>query len=72
MGDILRALARREPVTILYRGEKRGVLLPAGPSPSPAGKVKDHPAFGMWKEREDLEDVEAAVRKIRESRARAV
>ncbi len=31
--------------------------------------VADHPAFGMWKDREDMEDVDKAVREMRKDRA---
>jgi len=30
--------------------------------------VQDHPAFGMWKDREDMKDVHAWLRKIRAPR----
>jgi len=30
--------------------------------------VQDHPAFGMWKDREDMKDVHAWLRKIRTPR----
>jgi hypothetical protein len=32
------------------------------------GSVQDHPAFGMWKDREDMKDVHAWLRKIRAPR----
>ena len=31
-------------------------------------KVEDHPAFGMWADREDMKDVHAWLRKIRTPR----
>jgi hypothetical protein len=35
---------------------------------SPAPKASDHPACGMWAEREDLGDPVTYVRKIRQNR----
>jgi hypothetical protein len=34
----------------------------------PRMKVEDHPAFGMWKDRKDMEDVEAYLRNLRKPR----
>jgi len=31
-------------------------------------RVEDHPAFGIWKDREDMKDVHAWLRKIRTPR----
>jgi hypothetical protein len=31
-------------------------------------KVEDHPFFGMWKDRKDMEDVQAYVRHLRRPR----
>ncbi|WP_157272043.1 hypothetical protein [Azohydromonas aeria] len=38
------------------------------PQPEPEGFVTDDPAFGMWRDREDMADVEAYVRRIRAPR----
>ncbi|MEE4293464.1 MAG: hypothetical protein V2I79_05770 [Xanthomonadales bacterium] len=43
--DILQALERNESVTILYHGKVKGVIMPAGRSPT--GDVRDHPLFGL-------------------------
>ncbi len=69
--EIIRALERNEPVTILYRGVPRAIMQPLGKQRS-VGRVKDHPAFGMWKDREDLRDVAAYVRRLRKGRFDAV
>ena len=45
MKDVLKALERRESVTILYRGKPKGVLLPV--QEASRQKVVDHPFFGM-------------------------
>jgi antitoxin (DNA-binding transcriptional repressor) of toxin-antitoxin stability system len=67
--QVIRALARNESVTVLYRGKPAAVMQPL---PSAAGraavKTQDHPAFGMWADREDLKDVAAHVRALRRGR----
>jgi antitoxin (DNA-binding transcriptional repressor) of toxin-antitoxin stability system len=47
MSDILKALDRRESVTILYHGRAKGTLVPANGQKSM--KVADHPFFKMAK-----------------------
>jgi len=68
MADVLRALDRNESVTILYRGRKKAVLVPAG---APAGErrsVTSLAGFGMWKDHEASKDVAEYVRRLRRSR----
>jgi len=72
MKDVLRALDQNEPVTILYRGKRRGVLYPAGHRGRAAGRVSEHSAFGMWRDRADMQDVGKAVRTLRRGRFDAV
>jgi hypothetical protein len=70
MREVIKALDRNEPVTILYRGRPKGILYPM-----PAAKEKQRPIteekiFGMWKDREDMKDVEGYLRRLRQSRLR--
>ena len=65
---ILAALERNEKVTILYRGRKKGVIHPVGKRPAAPVPLSQHPACGMWKDRADLADVAAAVRRMRRGR----
>jgi hypothetical protein len=67
MKDILAALDRNEEVTIFYRGKKKGVIYPVGREPK-SRSIADHPAVGMWKDRDDLADVDTFVRKLRRQR----
>ena len=71
MPDVLRALDRNEAVTILYRGKKKAVLRPAGKANVGHASVTGHAAFGMWKDREELQDVAATVRVLRKGRGHA-
>jgi len=45
MNDVLKALDRKEEVTILYRGKVKGRLVPV--SGRTGARVKDHPLFGI-------------------------
>lgn len=66
MADVLRAIDRGESVTVLYRGKEKAVLVPA--EAKPAVSAAAHPAFGMWADRDDMEDVAAHVRSLRKRR----
>ena len=68
MKDILKAVDQNEPVTILYRGKEKGIIYPLGNKKKNPGSVSEHNAFGMWKERKDLEDVEKVINKLRKER----
>ena len=67
-GEILKALDHNEPVVIFYRGRKKGVIYPPAKRKKGERAIKEHPAFGMWKNRKDLADVERAVDKLRRER----
>ncbi|HEY4360838.1 MAG TPA: hypothetical protein VGN17_07715 [Bryobacteraceae bacterium] len=67
MKDVLRAIDRGETVTVLYRGKEKAKLVPMKKEPKPI-KPSDHPACGIWADREDMADPVAYVRKIRQSR----
>src|SRR3954466_7117707 len=72
MKDVLRAIDRGETVTVLYRGKAKARMTPITPVSEEPGKnvprVQDLPAFGMWKDRKDLADPVAWVRKLRQPR----
>lgn len=74
MPEVLQALDRNERVTILYRGQERAVLVPAGGEAAEGApaKASQHPAFGMWADRDDLNDVAAYVRTLRQGRHHAL
>ncbi len=78
---IIRALERKESVTVLYRGRSKAVMQPlsdkggqrsaggaSGRRGRAARKAADHPAFGLWAKRDDLKNVHAHVRKLRQGR----
>jgi len=67
-GDILRALEQNETVTISYRGRKKGIIYPAETAKAAPAAPSEHPAFGMWRDRKDLKNVEQAVDALRKGR----
>jgi antitoxin (DNA-binding transcriptional repressor) of toxin-antitoxin stability system len=74
MKDVLESLRRNEPVTLLRRGKVVGTIQPPGAPPDSARRgpasrcASSHPAFGLWKDRADLRDVEAGVARLRKGR----
>jgi len=67
--EIIQALSRNESVTVLYRGKPAAVMQPIGEGDAqPTVKAKDHPAFGIWKDRRDVDDVATHVRRLRKGR----
>ena len=64
--DVLLALDRNASVTILYQGTENAVLSPVRQRTNKS--VTDHRAFGMWRDREDVADVDAYVRNLRTGR----
>ena len=72
MKDVLRAIDRGETVTVLYRGRAKAKLIPMTVSSEASGggppRTEDQPLFGLWRDREDLTDPAAYLRKIRRTR----
>jgi antitoxin (DNA-binding transcriptional repressor) of toxin-antitoxin stability system len=68
MKSVLRALARGERVTILYRGKAKGILVPV--ETMPRGRVIKHPFFGM--KAADTRSVTAEMAALRGGRFRAL
>jgi prevent-host-death family protein len=66
MKDVLKAVDRGETVTVLYRGKERARLVPIRPEEQE--DMRESPAFGMWKDRREMRDPGAWVRKLREGR----
>jgi len=71
MKEVLGALERNESVTILYHGKKKAVLRAASAERVADQSAAHHKAFGMWKDREDM-DVDTMVRRIRQGRVNAL
>ena len=73
VGAALACVDRGETVTITYRGKPRARLVGVDPDQElpTDGKEERMPAFGMWRDRDDMADVEAHVRGLREGRVLA-
>ena len=70
MSDILKALDKNETITLTYRGKKKATIVPVGRNETI--RLQDHPAFGLWADREDMADVAGTVRTMRRGRTHAV
>jgi antitoxin (DNA-binding transcriptional repressor) of toxin-antitoxin stability system len=66
--DILKAVERGETVAVLCRGKKKARIVPS-PFARAKTKLRDHRAFGMWKNRKDLAGVARFVRELRNGRS---
>ena len=64
MKEVLRAIERGEPVTVLYRGKEKATIVPINAKKTKRD-VADHPFWGMWKDREDMKDPADWVRRLR-------
>lgn len=64
---ILLALERNERVTLTNRGREAAVIVPIHSESRPS--AISHKAFGMWKDRKDMADVESYVRTLRKGRS---
>jgi len=67
MKDVLAAIDRNERVTLTYRGCKKAVIVPCSDAAETKSAV-DHPAFGMWADRDDCNDVDSFARNLRKGR----
>ena len=63
---VLEAVDRGEVVTLLYRGKDKARLIPL--PRRPGTNLVPGKAFGMWKDRTDLQDVSGYVRQVRRGR----
>ena len=66
IGAALACVDRGETVTITYRGKPRAKLVSVDQPPS--DDEDRMPAFGMWRDRDDIPDVDAYVREMRKGR----
>ncbi len=68
--EIIAALDRGESVTITYRGKEKGTIIPA--QKRKRRSISESRFCGMWKDREDMEDVHEYLRRLRERRRHVV
>ena len=68
--EIIKALKRKERVTVLYRGKPAAVMQPIGhqDASNPMTSAAEHEAFGLWADRQDSGNVAHELRAIRRRR----
>jgi len=64
---VLEAIERNETVTLSKRGMEIAIIVPKREARKPLS-LKDHPAFGMWKDRDDMKDPSKYIREKRKGR----
>lgn len=65
--EILNAVRRGEEITITYRGKATAVMSPI----KRAGRhrpLNDAPAFGIWKDHDETDDVQRYIDQVRRAR----
>ena len=72
MSDVMKALDHNESVTILYRSKEKTVLSPVNYLNHSHRSMEDHPAFGMWSDRNNIEDAHDYIRKLRIGRVNVI
>ncbi len=68
-GKIVEAIERNETVVLSKRGKEIAYIVPKKKA-NTALSLQSSPAFGMWKDREDMEDPSEYVRRQRKGRFR--
>jgi prevent-host-death family protein len=63
--ELLETVNRGEEVVITFRGEPRAKLIPYTEE---KGKVINNELFGIWKDKDDIQDVDEYVGEIRKGR----
>ena len=67
--EILDCVDRGEPVVLTYRGKPRARLVGVDEEAANENRDPDDlPMFGMWSDRDELDDVETHVRDLRKGR----
>ncbi len=68
MKKVMTAIERNEQVVLTRRRRKIAVIAPLGDHEGTRVKAATLPAFGMWADRDDMQDVTAYVRELRKPR----
>ena len=67
--EILETTMRGEEVIITYRGKPTAKIIPFSGKNSIPTKEKGNKLFGMWKNKDDIENVNSYIKKIRKGRS---
>ena len=71
VGAALACVGRGEAVTITCRGKPKARLVGMDQGLPTTGEEERMPAFGMWRDRDDIADVDAYIRNLRKGRTLA-
>ena len=67
--EIIKALSRKERVTVLYRGKPAAIMEPIdGRVSDESQPASQHQAFGIWADQAENSSVEEQVRSLRSKR----
>jgi len=67
--EIIKALGRNERITVLYRGKPAAIMQSIDEQrDASVGSAREHTAFGLWADRDDMNDAAAHVRQLRRGR----
>ena len=67
-GRIMSQISNGQEITITYRGKPRAKIIPINAGRIPVLQEPENELFGIWKDREDMANVEQYVRNIRKGR----
>jgi prevent-host-death family protein len=67
-GRIISQVSNGQEITITYRGKPRAKIIPITAKIVPVSQEPENELFGIWKDREDIADVEQFARNIRKGR----
>lgn len=66
--EVIEALDKNERVVLSHEGKEIALLQPVSAIEDEIQRIKNHPAVGMWADREDMEDPTAWVHEKRRQR----
>jgi prevent-host-death family protein len=67
-GRVIAQVNKGQEITLTYRGKACAKIIPINNKQDIILEETDNELFGMWKDREDMEDVEQYVRNMRKGR----
>lgn len=68
LSEVMEALDKNERVVLSHEGKKIAILQPVADIEDEVRRIRNHPAVGMWADREDMKDPTAWVREKRRNR----
>lgn len=70
--EVMEALDKKERVVLSHEGKEFALLQPVSGIEDEIERIKNHPAVGMWADRDDMKDPTAWVREKRSRRRERV